>query len=29
MEAFATEFMASKFADGTAVSALNRKISDM
>lgn len=29
MEAFAAEFMASKFADGTAVSELNRKLADM
>ena len=29
MEAFAAEFMASKFADGTAVSALNSKLAEM
>lgn len=29
MEAFAAEFMASKFADGTAVSELNRKLAEM
>jgi hypothetical protein len=29
MEAFAAEFMASKFADGTAVSQLNKQISDI